>query len=1154
MMMQGLLRNSYPIRHRRVQRRSFVALLGLLVALTTGVAWAQSDTARLVGTILDASGAVIPGATIQVTSLDTGRSITVNSGDAGEFTVNALQAGRYHVEVSQNGFKSDTADITLEVSQVRELELKLEPGSAAVTVNVTADVPLIDTTTSSTGEVIQGRQVTELPLNGRNFSQLALLTPGVTRGAYGDISSGGTSGNAAESFRNSDTGGAALAVNGLRPQANNFILDGVDNNEALVGSIVFFPPAEAIEEFRVNTSVAPAEFGRAGGAIIQTRIKSGSNAYHGSAFWFRRDQNLDARPYGVTGPNPTFLRNQFGGTVGGAMWANKLFGFGDYQGLRQKQPQGVEFASVPTDLMRKGDFSELLGTTLPSVPGCVPRAAGQTPFDGKGYIFDPTTCLPFGWNGTVGTNVIPNGNPVGLKYLQGYPEPNLTGTIENNFKAQRKQLRQFNDFDLRFDFNPSQKDQVFFRYSYGEDNFTVTNRLGPNNPSGFGSGDNINHPRGYAAGYTRTFSDKIINEFRFGYLDTTYGYNPPNIGQTLAKNIGIPGANPTGLLGGQALIGGNNTELEYQGDGGPYNVPQKLYQFLDAVSYNHGNHAFKFGFSVGKRHVDFVQGNNAKGYFIIGGHNYPGTGRFTGYEVSELLAGFVDYSIGQFQGLYQTRNYETGYFAQDDWRVSRRLTLNLGIRYDLYTWPYEEHNRQSSFDLATGKLLEAGTSGNSRSLIDTDYSNFAPRLGFAYDLTGNGKSVLHGGYGIFYFLDRGGVGNQLSQNPEFNGTSSYQACIGSTTQPWAGGEDCTNPAGFRVTLSGVGPQGNDNWNAATASLPTPVNNVDINNPKNVNVIDYPKNSKVPRVQQWNVQFQRTLGSATAASIAYVGTKQDHLATPYNANNPPLGGGPVLFPSLNGNVNVYAFIGSGRYDGLQTSLTRQMRNGMQFTAAYTFSHTRDNSNGAFSTTGGGGRIFLNSSHQPVLSFNQGNADGDIRNAFIFSSLYELPFGRGRQHMADIPAALDYVIGGWQLNNIVTLNSGTPIDLSVSGTPGNRPDVSGPVKAKITGGKGVLSGTFTLPPSTGGVFTRPGNLGRNAIYGPGYHTWDAGVVKDFKIYERLSTQFRIEGFNLTNTAQYTNGSFNTNVAPTLNTNGAQTRFSSERQVQLALRVSF
>jgi hypothetical protein len=286
----------------------------------------------------------------------------------------------------------------------------------------------------------------------------------------------------------------------------------------------------------------------------------------------------------------------------------------------------------------------------------------------------------------------------------------------------------------------------------------------------------------------------------------------------------------------------------------------------------------------------------------------------------------------------------------------------------------------------------------------------------------------------------------------------------------------------------------------------------------------------------------------------VGTKQDRLATPYNANNPPLGGGPVLFPSLNGNVNVYAFIGSGRYDGLQTSLTRQMRNGMQFTAAYTFSHTRDNSNGAFSTTGGGGRIFLNSSHQPVLSFNQGNADGDIRNAFIFSSLYELPFGRGRQHMADIPAALDYVIGGWQLNNIVTLNSGTPIDLNVSGTPGNRPDVSGPVKAKITGGKGVLSGTFALPPATGGVFTRPGNLGRNAIYGPGYHPWDAGVVKDFKIYERLSTQFRIEGFNLTNTAQYTNGSFNTNVAPTLNTNGAQTRFSSERQVQLALRVSF
>ena len=596
---------------------------------------AQTDTARLIGTITDPSGAVIPKATITVTNTSTSRTVTVQTGASGEYVVNALPAGKYHIDVSQTGFKKASADIALEVSQVQEISLQLEPGTQAETVDVTGAVPLVDTATSGTGEVIQGRQVTELPLNGRNFTQLALLTPGVTRGAYGDISSGGSSGTSAETFRNSETGGAALSANGLRPQADNFILDGVDNNEGMVNSIVFFPPAEAIQEFRVNTSVAPAEFGRAGGAIVQTTIKSGTNQIHGSAFLFRRSGEFDAKPFGTTGPL-IFKQNQFGGTLGLPIWKNKLFAFGDYQGRRQDQPLSVEFASVPTGLMRKGDFSELLGTTLPSVPTC----ALSTPayYNGKdskgnpiskGFIFDPITCTPFGWNGTTATNVIPNPNPVGLNYLQGYPDPNITGTIEQNFRAQRQSIRNFDDFDIRVDFIPTLKDQVFVRYSYGNDNFTVTNRLGPNNPSGFGSGNNFNHPRGWAVGYTRIFTTSLLNEFRFGYLDTSYGYNPPNIGQQLAKQIGIPGANPTPLLGGQALIGGNNTELEYQGDGGPYNVPQKFFQFTDSASYVAGRHVFKVGANIGKREVNFVQGNNAKGYFVIGGINYPGTGRFT---------------------------------------------------------------------------------------------------------------------------------------------------------------------------------------------------------------------------------------------------------------------------------------------------------------------------------------------------------------------------------------------------------------------------------------------------------------------------------------------------------------------------------------------
>lgn len=1143
-------------------RPFYKIFLLVAIALSSVSLFGQTDTARLVGTITDASGAVVPGATITVTNTGTARTVNVQTSESGEYVVNALPAGKYHVEVKQTGFKTSTADLTLEVSQVQEISLQLQPGAVDTTVNVSADVPLVDTSTSSLGEVIQGRQVTELPLNGRNFTQLALLTPGVTRGAYGDIASGGSSGTNAETFRNSETGGAALSANGLRPQANNFILDGVDNNEGLVNSIVFFPPAEAIQEFRVNTSVAPAEFGRAGGVIVQTSIKSGTNQIHGSAFWFRRSGEFDAHAYGTTGPI-IFRQNQFGGTLGGAVWKNKLFLFGDYQGRRQDQPLGVEYATVPTDKMRTGDFSELLGTTLTSTPACNTTPA----WVGQGYIFDPTTCTPFGWNGTTATNIISNPNPVGLKYLQTFPEPNIAGTILQNFRAQRQSIRNFDDFDIRADFVATEKDSLFFRYSFGNDNFTVTNRLGPNDPSGFGSGDNINHPRGAAVGYTRVFGPNIVNEFRFGYIDTTYGYNPPNIGQKLALGIGIPGANPTPLLGGQALIGGNNGELEYQGDGGPYNVPQKLYQFVDSVSYVHGSHVFKAGLNIGKRNVDFVQGNDAKGYFIIGGVNYPGTGRFTGYEPSELLAGFVDYEIGQFQGLYQTRSWETGYFAQDDWRVNNRLTLNLGLRYDFYTWPYEIHNLQSNWnpinaaDPTDGTLVIPGTAGWPKSLVDNDKNNFAPRIGFAYNLAGNGKTVIRGGYGIFYFLDRGGVGNQLSNNPDFNGVSTYEACP-------AG--NCADPTGARITLSGQGPAGNNDWTLATGALPPAVNNVNISDPKNVSVIYIPRNSQNSSVQQWNIGVERELGANTALNVAYVGTKMDHLATAFNANDTPLDGGTSRWSGLGGAVNEYAYIGSGHYNGLQTQVNHRMAAGLQFTAAYTYSHTTDDSNGAFSTTGGSGRIFVDANGNPLLSLNQGNSDADIRNYFVFSSLYELPFGKGRAYGSHISKGLDYVIGGWQWNNIITLSSGTPIDLSINGTPGNRPDVTGGVSWKISNAPcptvyntcAQISGDFTAPPVDGsGVYTRPGNLARNSIYGPGYHTWDMGMVKDFKMGERVTTQFRAEVFNLFNTPQFQNGSFNSDISNgilngsiTTTSQGASTRFSSERELQFALRVTF
>ena len=1118
-------------------------LICVVVISVSATVLAQTTAARLQGTVADPSGAVVSGATVSATNTATNRVDTVQTDGAGNYVFPSLAAGPYKLEVKQAGFAGVVQEITLQTQQVAALNFTLKVGQTTDTVTVSEDVPLVESTTSALSSVVTGTQIVNLPINGRNFTELATLVPGVTRGVQGGQATG--SGNQAETFRNASSGGASLSVNGLRPQNNNFLLDGVDNNESLVNTIIFFPPAEAIQEFRVDTSVAPAEFGRAGGGVVNTAIKSGTNTWHGSAFEFLRNNHLDATPY-FNQKRPQFRRNQFGGTLGGAIVKNKLFVFGDYQGLRQFQPLGQDRATVPTDLMRKGDFSELLALSSPIV---ITNPVTHAAFAGN--VIDPSYIIKAGSN-----------------YLAAYPEPNVAGSnplcgqvntkgvcIKQNYVVNRNNIQHYNDFDVRVDYNLRQQDTIFGRYSYGKDYEVASSRL-PNLPAGFGSGTQKGYPRSFVFGETHTFSTTVVNEFRFGWIHTEMGYTPPFQNEALAQSLGIPNANTTSVLGGGALIGGYNDQLEYTGDYGPYIVPEQTWNFSDSLSWIHGQHTFKFSANVMRRQVNLFRPKAGKGYFFLfgnGGGQSP-----TGYEVSDILAGFMNnYQVGPALGFSHTRNWETGYSAQDDWRVTRRLTLNLGIRYDLYTWPTETKNLQANFVIPSGcfaiigtktpctgsQLVLAGTNGASDSLINTDKHDFAPRVGFAYDLFGDGKTVLRGGFGIFYFLDRGGIDNQLAQNAPFSGVSTYNYSDG-----------------YRFNLAGIAAQqaaqSNTNPNPTTATatgMPGkgPIS-INLANPQNVSLVSYPVNDRTPSAQEWNLQVQRQLGSNMSASVGYVATHGVHLMTLINLNRQVYNAasGVKPFPGL-GDVNLNGTIGNSTYHALQAQLQRRLANGVQFQASYTWSHNIDDSPGTLDQQSD--RVdWSNFGHE------RANSNLDLRHNLVISGLYELPFGKGRTFGGNMSGIANAIAGGWQINPSVSVQSGMPFDL-ISSYQGlrTRPDLVGSLHELGSIKKWFDTSAFKDPPTvniggTGTVFARPGNAPRNAFFGPGHAHLDVALFKNFKITERFNAQYRAQFYNVTNHPQFgqpngdvSSGDFGTVKSST---------FTGERQIEMAFRISF
>jgi len=1059
---------------------------------------------------MDPSGALVPDANIKATDLGTNRVLKVTSGGEGAWSFPTLPPGNYELEITKQGFKTVTQKVTLEVAQVANINFTLTPGAVSEQVEVAADAVLLSSVSSDIGLTVESKQIQDLPLNGRNFTQLATLIPGVSRGVPGNVATG--EGNNAETFRYGTSGGASLVVNGERPQANNFMLDGLDNNESLVNTIVFFPPAEAIQEFTVQTSIPPAEFGRAGGAVVNTTLRSGTNELHGSAFDFLRNSALDAIPTFASSKAP-FRRNQFGATLGGPVKRDELFVFGDYQGFRQATPVGVDFASVPTPLMRKGDFSELLNAATDGL--------------GQAYIIkDLTTGNPFPGNVITSQQQ----NPVGAKYLNAYPQPNIAGKIQQNFTIQRQQVQNFDDFDIRTDWNAGDRDRLFGRFSYAQDGEDTSTRL-PGLPAGFGSGTQFNYDRGAAAGYTHIFAVSLFNDLRLGFQRTDFGYLPPYGNVALSAGLGIPNANTSSLLGGGALIGGYNSQLEYTGDYGTYKVPQNTYQIADNLSWVKGAHTFKFGANIIRRQVNLFRPIAGKGYFFLWGNGVgPGS---TGYEVSDVLAGFVnDYQIGAQTGMFGTRTWEQGYYAQDDWRVVRKLTVNVGIRYDYLSKPTEAFGRQANFNLATASLQLA--SGGGDALANQNHSNFAPRIGFAYDLQGNGRTVVRGGYGLFYFLDRGGISNQLAQNEPFSGSNQYNFTDG-----------------YRINLSGQGPKGTGTTGSlnplvTTGPLPLGTQSINLTRPQNISVLAVLPNNATSYAEQWNLQVQREVITNTVLSVAYVGAGAHHLTDYYNINNQLFNspGGTHLYPGL-GSVTVQDNRGNAIYHSLQTELSRRFAQGLQFTASYTFSRAIDDGAGAFGSTP---QDFRN------ITLDRGLADCDVRNRFVLSGVWELPFGKSRRFANNLGRAAEGVIGGWQLNAIFTAQSGLPFSLSTPGSPGGRPDVTGSLTTNPgnTGKYFNTAAVARVPLNGDGVMLRPGTLGRNVLIGPGINTVDLSLFKNFSLTERLKLEFRAEAFNIANHPQFNNPATDITAGNFGQING--TLLASERELQFAAKLFF
>ena len=1035
---------------------------------------AQVDTGAILGVVTDRSGAIVPGATVKIVEISTNAQTELVTNDSGFYSAPALRPGRYQVSVTKEGFRPQRSEpFDLRVQDRAQLNFELDVGPVSSEITVLARPPLLESETSSLGQVVEEKTITDLPLNGRNFIQLATLGTGTlpsTRAAERD----------------------SFISNGARSVQNSYLLDGIDNRNRIMGfdrssAQIVQPVIDAIQEFKVQTSTFSAEFGQAAGGVVNVTMKSGTNRLHGSLFEFLRNSDLDATPYfQPSGGKPLFIQNQFGATIGGPILKDRTFFFGSWQSSRELNA-APQIASVPTADARQGIF--------PS------------------KVTNPATKAPFA------NNTIPMSqwDRVAAALMPLFPAPNLPGTVRNFFYNPKERVSS-DEYSVRVDHRIGSRDTLFARISEGfGENHAPTTLPDPANQQGF---VDLN-ARQIMFSETHTLSSNKVNEFRLGFV---YSLNNEDVlGPRLFDRYGIKGTLDTPTIKGLPVFaitglsslgtaGPGSTPIAATGSGNlPSKKSGKIWQLLDNVSWVHNRHTFKFGADLQRVTMFVYATNSARPTF-----NFNGV--YTGFGLGDFLLGYINNTATSEQQIDTIEQRVYNGYVQDDWKATSTLTVNIGLRYELPTPFVEEFDRQSNFVLDAGpcylKLItvaQRAMCGIPRALTRTDYNNFAPRLGLAWQAAA--KTVVRSGFGVFYGRDEDlGIQRRLPNNPPFITSSTFAG-------------DQTNPAfllqnGFPANA----------LNLAGGGIP--------------NVNNFPFDFRTPYVVQWNINVERELAGNFVAQIGYTGSEAKKLPGVISVNQP--------FPGT-GNVNArrpyqgYANIQSynpyidSTYNALLAKLERRFTSGMTMLASYTYGHSID---------GGGNQ---NDSNDPGpqdarnLSAQKGSSNFDIRQRFALSGLYQLPFGKSR----GLPSAL---IRNWQLSGIFSAQTGQPFTVVLSTDPSGTNTTARPDRLR----DGSLPADRRDPSywfdTT--AFVAPncpcfGNSGRNILRAPGSVNLDLGLSRDFSFRERVRLHFRAEVFNVANHPNF--GLPNRSVgAPGAAIIGSVV--TPERQIQFAMKLHF